>query len=297
MEKDRCVRWWCARSKCTHIELSDGIIRYYGASAISVPDVIDMSETSRSPFPSDRALAELGLFFGLLSIAGVGVPMIWPERRAIGILFFVIGIAGCVVVATFSLIRIVRSKRARLGTILTSIGTILLIAGTIIGLIGAFQIDHPKKISTHEAPNPLAGLNNAQLRERTIAFAQSLRELEDRYQSAQRTASYQSWVRLQSISDPDQKKTEWNAENEREMALSDQMEKEFRNKCRSDGLILRDELRKRLGSLPMPMPPAQLVAGRIIHYDTQIFDKPFLTGPAPLSGGADLLEYWAKMLP
>jgi hypothetical protein len=48
----------------------------------------------------------------------------------------------------------------------------------------------------------------------------------------------------------------------------------------------------------LPMPKTQRFPGAPIESpDTQIFDKPFLAGPAPLSGGADLLEYWAKQLP
>jgi hypothetical protein len=106
-----------------------------------------MAETPRPPFPSDRALTELGLFFALLGIAGVGVPMIWPDQRAIGILFFVVGVGGCIVVAILSLVRLILSKKARLGTVLASIGTILIIAGTIIGLVGAFLPDKERVIS------------------------------------------------------------------------------------------------------------------------------------------------------
>jgi len=34
---------------------------------------------------TDRGLGELGLLFGLIGVAGVGVPMIWPDEKGIGI--------------------------------------------------------------------------------------------------------------------------------------------------------------------------------------------------------------------
>ena len=43
---------------------------------------------------SDRALAELGVMFGLISIAGVGVPMIWPDGKLIGAIFVLFGGGG-----------------------------------------------------------------------------------------------------------------------------------------------------------------------------------------------------------
>jgi hypothetical protein len=100
---------------------------------------------------------------------------------------------------------------------------------------------------------------------------------------------------MRSLTNEADKKAEFQAENAREMALSDQKETEFRNRFRSDAIILREEFRSRLKTLP---PQTERFAGAPKKSpDTQIFDKPFLTGPSPLSGGADLLEYWAKQLP
>lgn len=95
----------------------------------------------RFPVPSDRTLTELGLFFALLGIAGIGVPMIWPDQKIVGILFFVVGVVGCIGIVVFSVARLVYSKRVRLSTILMSLGTVLIIVGAIVGLFGAFMVD------------------------------------------------------------------------------------------------------------------------------------------------------------
>jgi hypothetical protein len=102
---------------------------------------------------SDRALAELGTLFGLISIAGVGVPMIWPDEKLIGTIFLIFGGGGFVIVAVFAVIRICRERGAKLGTSLAVVGALLIILGSVIGLIGAFKMDEPE-IQTLSA-NPL----------------------------------------------------------------------------------------------------------------------------------------------
>jgi hypothetical protein len=112
-----------------------------------------------TPFPSDRALAEMGLFFALVSIAGVGVPMIWPDEKVLGIAFLAVGMIGCVLVATLWVVRFCRARGVRLGTVLASIGTILIIMGGIVGLIGAFKMDTASNEHS-DAASPKSPLDN-----------------------------------------------------------------------------------------------------------------------------------------
>jgi hypothetical protein len=64
------------------------------------------------PVPSDRTLGELGVVFGLASIGGVGIPMIWPDNRTLGIVIMLIGFGGAAIAATLAAIRIFRARAA-----------------------------------------------------------------------------------------------------------------------------------------------------------------------------------------
>jgi hypothetical protein len=143
---------------------------------------------------------------------------------------------------------------------------------------------------------PLAGLTNAQLKERAIALANDLRRLESDYDSRRRQLSYESFARLRKLPTDEAKSAEFHAENEREMKLGDEKEAAFRTRYRSDAIILREELERRLNALPMPE-NRRFPGAPPLPPDQTIFDMPMLVGVAPLSGGADLLEYWAKQLP
>lgn len=121
-----------------------------------------MQDISKSRLPSDRTLAELGLLFGLLSVAGVGVTMLWPDWKGLGIFFLVVGAVGCVTVIALMVVRLIRSQRVRSSTVLASIGTIMIVAGALIGLVGAFMSD---KESTIRSNAKVSALDN------TIAFA------------------------------------------------------------------------------------------------------------------------------
>src|ERR1700739_3785194 len=90
---------------------------------------------------SDRGLGELGLLFALISVAGVGVPMIWPDEKGIAIAFVLLGGAGFVVIAVFAFLRVCRERGVKLGLALAMIGTFLIVLGGIVGMIGAFKID------------------------------------------------------------------------------------------------------------------------------------------------------------
>lgn len=111
---------------------------------------------------SDRTLAELGVMFGLISIAGVGVPMIWPDEKVIGAIFVLFGAGGFVIVAILMAIRIFRERGAKLGMSLAVVGTFLIIFGGIIGMLGAFKVDSApsRNDSLTETPSLLSRFMN-----------------------------------------------------------------------------------------------------------------------------------------
>lgn len=252
------------------------------------------SNTLQALLPSDRTLGELGLLFGLLGIAGVGVPMIWPDQKDIGILFIVVGVLGFAVVLALMIIRVVVSKKVTFAMILMMIGTFMIVGGTIVGLIGAFQVDNVA-VEPPSVARPLANLTNAQLRERAITVAQGLRVLEDEYDAKRSNLSRDSYVKKKQLTTKEEKDAEWEAYIRQSSALGDALDLEFKNRFRSDAIILREEFLARLKTLPVPQPrPFFPPIGAV---DTEIFEKPFLAGNHPLSRGADLIEYWAKQLP
>jgi hypothetical protein len=183
-----------------------------------------------------------------------------------------------------------------MGMTLVFIGLGLMALGAVVGMIGAMNEDGFIKLTwlEHRKPGLLASLSNPLLRERAIAMAERLRNLEQEYQSKRNQKSYEGFGRRMSMSEAD-KIANWHAENARTIALMDEMQGEVRNKFRSDAIILRDEFSERLK--PLPMPEGRYPNGIPARPHMQIFDKPNLAGPDPLSSGADLLEYWAKQLP
>src|SRR5882724_3708818 len=87
---------------------------------------------------SDRGLGELSLLFGLIGVAGVGVPMIWRDEKLIGAAFVLLGAIGFVIFAFFSIIRAYKERGIKLGLALAMVGTFLIVSGGIVGLVGAF---------------------------------------------------------------------------------------------------------------------------------------------------------------
>jgi hypothetical protein len=112
----------------------------------------------------------------------------------------------------------------------------------------------------------------------------------------QTQAMLANFQKKRTLTNEADRRVEWLANIEQRTALGNQMEIEFRNRFRSDAIILREELRVRLKVLPLPK-TQPFPGGPMINPDQQIFDKPFLAGLSPLSGGADLIEYCAKQLP
>jgi hypothetical protein len=100
-----------------------------------------LPQSESRDWPSDRALTEGGAVFSLIGIAGVGVPMLWPDERALGIAFIVFGFGGALLIASLAIKRILARSGIKPAMILVSVGTSLILIGSLVGLIGAFKID------------------------------------------------------------------------------------------------------------------------------------------------------------
>jgi hypothetical protein len=144
-------------------------------------------------------------------------------------------------------------------------------------------------------PGPLAGLTNAQLRERTLAFVQTLRGVEDEHEANESRLLDEQWSNTrhsQNAAAPVGRPY-----SDGLIARSNAYAKEFMQKYRSDAVIIREEIQSRLGGV-LPKFPATSAVGKITEDNgTQIFEGPLLAGTHPISAGADLLEYWAKQIP
>jgi hypothetical protein len=254
-------------------------------------------------FGIGERLGAVGIVLGAGGVVvGVMFPLAYPDAFSPSAARFIFWVGATLISASvlFFICDLARyiliKKGVAPGMTLISIGFSLMALGAFVGTIGAMKEDGFVKLTwvEHKKPGPLASLSNPLLRERAIAMAERLRYLEQEYQSKRNQLSYEGFGRRRTMTEAD-KTADWHAENARTIALMDEMQGEFRNKFRSDAMILRDEFSARLKSLPMP--EGRYPNGMTVRPDMQIFDKPFLAGPDPLSGGADLLEYWAKQLP
>jgi hypothetical protein len=184
--------------------------------------------------------------------------------------------------------------------LLMSTGLFIVVAGAV----WFFKIDPkhnllgpPGPTNKHDvvSTNPLAGLTNAQLRERAISFAQSLRAFEATFQASDRALA-DNCRNSAKLSTLEERAKAWNSCADQSEQRRAHFVGEFKNKFRADAVILREALKLKLGVLPDPPTThpfglAAVMAGR------DAFEGALLTGPAPVSAGADLLEYWAKQLP
>jgi hypothetical protein len=109
--------------------------------------------------PSDRALAEFGLGFGLVSIAGVGVPMIWPDEKILGICFLSVGI-GFLLVLALAIKRICVQRGIPLSIALVYIGISLMLLGAAVGTWGIRLLDkqHSEASLSPEGPLKVQGI-------------------------------------------------------------------------------------------------------------------------------------------
>jgi hypothetical protein len=176
--------------------------------------------------------------------------------------------------------------------------TRILVAGTMgfisaAGLAEALHWLNKREVAvvaTMTPSGPLAGLTNAQLRERTMQFAAEIRDFEAAHTQQERRLMDQDWARR------DQGPARPSAYSTNLLERSAQYQGAFNKRYRSEAVTLRDELKKRLNGLPTF--PTTSPLGRIVAVaGVQIFEGSTLAGAGPISSGADLLEFWANQLP
>jgi len=147
-----------------------------------------------------------------------------------------------------------------------------------------------------QSPSPLAALTNTQLREKTIAFAQTLRDFETKFTNEDEAILQEEQSAFRPGESKEESRQRFFATAKKLLELDNKERNDFMNNYRTDALILRDELKKRLGELPYPSTTSGMGTGWYGEGD-QIFEGPLLTGAYPITVGANLLEYWAAQLP
>jgi predicted membrane channel-forming protein YqfA (hemolysin III family) len=245
--------------------------------------------------------AESRIIF-LLSIAlalfGIFAPFKWHDMPS-WLTNSALSVALCLFLWAIFLSIPSRSKGA------TKLISALLIAGgissTIIGLV--FYLSEPDsssidKVSANGGPStspsehrPLGGLTNAQLRERARSLAKSLRAFQD---AADHTLSQILLERYTKSAAGEDQTTVWHESVTKQQQFFNDLTSEFAEKYLNEAVTVRNELKIRLGTLPMP---SDDVVGRAkAGVGLPVFDG-LLTGPHPASEAAALLEYWASQLP
>jgi hypothetical protein len=143
------------------------------------------------------------------------------------------------------------------------------------------------KTETPNALGPFAGLTNSQLRERTIAFTHTIIDFENSYEVV-----FYRIIDFRNLSN-EQVADRMNLIREK----NDAHVAAFRSKYRTEAITIREEIKRRFnGKLPeFPVSPPFVHA--IPTLGMQIFEGPILSGPHPISAGADLLDFWASQLP
>jgi len=104
---------------------------------------------------SDRRLAEfsivLSVCFFFVGVAGVGVTIIWPDQKGLGIAVL-IAAAVCFAPALAITIATYRGRRLSMGMTMVWAGMALILCGAVLGMVGAMKTDDaavPKEYPLH----------------------------------------------------------------------------------------------------------------------------------------------------
>jgi hypothetical protein len=137
-------------------------------------------------------------------------------------------------------------------------------------------------------PGPLAGLTNAQLRERAISFVQTLRDFENTFDKEERRLGDDQWVASSQPSiDQEERQKQFRLYSQSLINRRAAHVFEFKSKYRADAVIIREEIQRRLGGR-LPEFPSTSHEGMITStLGRQIFESPLLTGPHPISAGGN----------
>jgi len=207
---------------------------------------------------------------------------------------FYIGFAGVTLTAIHGIVRSLPSPKVRKMVVIIG----LVVSGFAFLGFGALALKPTWfGLSAREInKRPLAGLTNAQLREKTIIIASGLRKLEQDNSAKQIILLSDQSREMREAKTDDEKKNIWRKYNDLLFSLSDQKLNIYRSDYKADVLIVKDELEERLGSLPMPKSKTPFEKALYVNYQ-DTFQGTVLAGAAPLEQAANLLIYWAKQLP
>jgi hypothetical protein len=154
----------------------------------------------------------------------------------------------------------------------------------------------PQLFGLREDVGPMAGLTNAQLRERAASVAQSWRLAEERYDKSVAEALEQHRARLAKLSTDEQRRQEFERGSAELTRMSRELHAEFGAQYQAEAAIIANEFARRLDGTQL-VPPANYPGGRIALTVGQDVFNGRIAGLHPLSSAANLLEYWATKLP
>ena len=143
---------------------------------------------------------------------------------------------------------------------------------------------------------PLAGLTNAELRERAASVARNWRTVEERYDKNVAQALEEHRARLAKLSTDEQRKEEFERGSAELTRMSRELHAEFDAQYQTEAAIIATEFTRRLDG-PDLILPANYPGGRIAFMVGQDVFNGRISGLHPLSSAANLLEYWATKLP
>lgn len=143
---------------------------------------------------------------------------------------------------------------------------------------------------------PLAGLTNAELRERAASVARNWRTVEERYDKNVAQALDDHRARLAKLSTDEQRKEEFERGSAELTRMSRDLHAEFGAQYQAEAAVIAAEFTRRLDD-PDLIPPASYPGGRIAFMVGQDVFNGRISGLHPLSSAANLLEYWAMKLP
>jgi hypothetical protein len=174
------------------------------------------------------------------------------------------------------------------------VAAIALAAIVVSGALAVYFV--PQLFGLQGEESPLAGLTNAQLRERAASVAHSWRLVEERYDKSVALALEEHRARLAKLSTDVQRRQEFDRGGAELTRMSRELHAEFGAQYQAEAVIIANEFARRLDGTQL-VPPANYPGGRIALTVGQDVFNGRIAGLHPLSSAANLLEYWATKLP
>ena len=173
-----------------------------------------------------------------------------------------------------------------------------------IGCLGWYNF--PRENVSHEseqpklepAKGPLAGLTNTQLRERALALVASMREVDKLHSDEELREMNEEFLRDRLNPVPIEERREEHIRNgSLKMQKSQKYFADFKARFRTDAVLLRDEIKVRLGGTLPDFPSDAPDKPSAINFQKNEIFQGMLVNSFGIQAGADILEYWARQLP